>query len=352
MRALLPSLSADNAPRVVIADDDAPSRALLRAVLEREGCIVQEAPDGRTALARCEAGRPDLVLLDVQMPAPDGIEVTRRLRQRHNDIELPIILVTGYGETATKVRGLDAGATDFVTKPYEPTELVARVRAALRTRAALERLESVQGVLAALANAVDAKDPGTEHHCSRLAGIALELARRTGADAELVEAVGYGAVLHDVGKIGVAEAVIRKDGALDDEEWAEMQRHPLIGAGIVEPLRLGRLVAPIVRGHHERWDGTGYPDGLRAEAIPLGARIVSVVDAYDAMTHDRPYRRARSEDEARAELRAHAAIQFDPELVQLFLTHLEERDAAVVEVARPGPADAFTRGLIDERSPA
>ena len=163
----------------------------------------------------------------------------------------------------------------------------------------------------ALANAVDAKDPITEHHCDRVAEQAISLARAAGLSAEEIEAVGYGAVLHDVGKIGIAESVLTKPGELTDDERAEMQRHPVIGADILRPLRLGGLVGPIVRGHHERWDGGGYPDGLRGEAIPIGARIVSVVDAYDAMTHDRPYRSRLSDDEARKELIRHRRTQFD-----------------------------------------
>lgn len=313
--------------RLFVADDDAPSRALLRAILEREGATVEEAPDGRTALERIRSDVPDLALLDVRMPGLDGIRLTRRLRDEFSDGVLPIILVTGYGDTAKKVAGLEAGATDFVTKPYEPTELIARVRAGLRTRAAFERLESMQDVLAALANAVEAKDPTTEDHCSRLADLALGLATAANVTGDALEAIGYGAILHDVGKIGVPEAVIRKTGPLTDDEWEEMRRHPLIGSRIVEPLRVGRLVAPVVRSHHERWDGRGYPDGLRGAAIPFGARVVTIVDAYDAMTHDRPYRPALSEDQAREELRACASQQFDPELIQLFLDQLHKRDA-------------------------
>ena len=350
MALWLRAFMADTPPRVLIADDDVPSRALLRAILEREGATVDEAADGGAALACLHRQVPDLMLLDVRMPAPDGIEVARRIRQRFSDAELPIILVTGNTDTQSKVAGLEAGASDFVTKPYEPTELVARVRAALRMRGALDRLESVQSVLAALANAVDAKDPSTEHHCSRLAEMALVLARQAEVAGHELEAISYGGVLHDVGKIGVSESVIRKAGPLDDGELAEMRRHPVIGASIVEPLRLGRLVAPIVRHHHERWDGRGYPDGLRGDAIPFGARIVSVVDAYDAMTHDRPYRRALSEDQARSQLLAQAGRQFDPELASLFVNHLALLDRAVVRV-ETGPSDAIsalTRGLIED----
>jgi putative two-component system response regulator len=215
----------------------------------------------------------------------------------------------------------------------------SRVRANLRLSSALARLESTQDVLVALANAVDAKDPLTEHHCGRVADQALVLASLAGLEPDEVEAVGYGAVLHDVGKIGVAESVLTKPGTLTDAERVEMQRHPVIGAEILKPLRLGKIVGPIVRGHHERWDGAGYPDGLRGEAIPIGARIVSVVDAYDAMIHDRPYRAQLSEDEAREELSRHRGGQFDADLVDLLLASLDGSLSAISET------DAFTRGL-------
>jgi putative two-component system response regulator len=253
---------------------------------------------------------------------------------------LPIILVTARGRLEDKVAGLDAGASDFITKPFEPAELLARVRTNLRLSSALARLENAQDVLVALANAVDAKDPMTEHHCSRVADRALVIARLAGLDQEESEAVGYGAVLHDVGKIGTAEALLGKPGFLTDDERAEMQRHAIIGAEILRPLRLGRAVGPIVRGHHERWDGSGYPDGLRGTEIPIGARIVAVVDSYDAMTHDRPYRQRLSPEDARAELLRHRGPQFDPDIVDLFLSALDDPSQAA-----EAEGDAYTRGL-------
>jgi putative two-component system response regulator len=324
------------APRILVADDDAAMRALLRATLTRAGYGVEEVDNGTDVLVCLSRSLPDLLLLDVGMPGMDGLQVTRALRLRRELSLMPIILVTARGRVEDKVAGLDAGATDFITKPFEPAELLARVRAGLRLADAIEHLEQVQDVLVTLANAVEAKDPITEHHCNRVAERAVALARQVGQTDEEVEAVGYGAVLHDVGKIGIAEAVLLKEGPLTEAERAEMQRHPLIGAGILEPLRLGRLVSPIVRGHHERWDGRGYPDGLAREEIPLGARIVSVVDAFDAMTHDRPYRKALSLDEAREELVRCAGAQFDPELVELLLTS---------EVAPARPEATLVRGL-------
>jgi len=326
-------------PKIFVAEDDLATRALLRASLERAGYAVDEVDNGTDALAQISRHPPEVALLDIGMPGLDGLEVTRALRAAPATALLPIILVTARGRLDDKVAGLDAGASDFITKPFEPAELLARVRANLRLSAALTRLESTQDVLVALANAVDAKDPLTEHHCGRVADSALALARLAGLDSDETEAVGYGAVLHDVGKIGIAEAVLTKPGTLTDEERAEMQRHPIVGAEILGPLRLGRVIGPIVRAHHERWDGAGYPDRLRGDQIPVGARIVAVTDAYDAMTHDRPYRRRMGSDEARAELLRHRGSQFDPELVDLFLGHLSRGSAPTA------PPDPFTRGL-------
>lgn len=337
-------------PTILVADDDAAMRALLRASLERADYRVRDVEDGRAVLAEVAASMPDVALIDVGMPGMDGLEVTRRLREQPATALLPIILVTARGRTEDKVAGLDAGASDFITKPFEPAELLARVRTNLRLSSALARLESTQDVLVALANAVEAKDPVTEHHCDRVADLALTVARGAGLDDDAVEAVGYGAVLHDIGKIGIPESILLKRGLLTDLERVDMQRHPLIGAEILRPLRLGQLVAPIVRGHHERWDGSGYPDRLRGEEIPMGARVVAIADAYDAMTHDRPYRQGMDAAAAANELRRARGGQFEPDLVDLLLEILRqprwaEGRSVNARSADADFADAFLRGL-------
>jgi putative two-component system response regulator len=318
-----PRLPADPST-ILVAEDDVATRALLRAALERADYRVRDFEDGASALADIVRHPPDVVLLDVGMPEMDGLEVTRRLRQDPQTALLPIILVTARGRLEDKVAGLDAGASDFITKPFEPAELLARVRSNLRLSQALTRLENTRDVLVALASAVDAKDPLTEHHCGRVAEEAIALASAAGLSEDEIEAIGYGAVLHDVGKIGIAERVLGKPGLLTDAERLEMQRHPAIGSDIIAPLRLGKVVGPIIRSHHEHWDGSGYPDGLKGEAIPIGARIVSIVDAYDAMTHDRPYRAAMSAEDARRELIRCRGSQFDSQLIELYLLILRD----------------------------
>jgi putative two-component system response regulator len=309
--------------RVLVVEDDLANRVLLSRLLQRGGYDVTAVADGYTALdevLQCDA---QVVLLDVGLPGIDGLEVCRRLRARPATRMLPIILLTGRSTADDVIEGLDAGADDFVAKPYEIDVLMARIRSSLRLRAALAEMEAAHGVVAALANAVEAKDVTTESHCQRLAGYAGRLAQTIGLDGADLRAVTYGALLHDVGKIGIAESILTKPGPLTDAEWAEMRRHPEIGEQICAPLASSRQFIPIIRGHHERWDGRGYPDGLRGEDIPLGARIVGLVDAFDAMVNDRPYRPARTPAEAIAELWACSGRQFDPDLVPMFVDAIE-----------------------------
>jgi len=332
--------------RVLVVEDDLANRVLLSRLLQRGGYDVTSVADGVAALDEVLQCDPEVVLLDVGLPGIDGLEVCRRLRAQPATRMLPIILLTGRSSAEDVIEGLDAGADDFVAKPYEIDVLMARIRSSLRLRAALAEMEAAHGVVAALANAVEAKDVTTESHCQRLAGYAGRLAQAIGLDGPDLRAVTYGALLHDVGKIGIAESILTKPGPLNDAEWAEMRRHPEIGEQICAPLASSRLFIPIIRGHHERWDGHGYPDGLRGDRIPLGARIVGLVDAFDAMVNDRPYRAARTPAEAIAELRACAARQFDPQLVPTFVGMIEGGLSIVA-------TDGFsTTGLVGLRASA
>ena len=308
---------------VLVVEDDAANRTLVERLLHRGGYRTTSFADGAEALAAVTAIDPDLVLLDVGLPSIDGLDVTRRLRADHRLVALPIVLLTGRTSVEAIVEGLDAGADDYVHKPFHAAELLARVRSALRLRQALARMDTAHLAVAALANAVEAKDPLTERHCQRLANLATRVGARAGLDAPELESLAYGALLHDVGKIGVPEAILTKAAPLSDDEWDLMRRHPEIGERICAPLSPARTFAPIVRHHHERWDGHGYPDGLRGEAIPIGARIVGVVDAYDALTHDRPYREAASPTHAIDVLRGEAGRQFDRELVGVLAAEVE-----------------------------
>jgi putative two-component system response regulator len=306
-------------PVVLVVEDDVANRELLARILEREGYRVVPVADGEAGYRAVSEHSPDLVLLDVGLPKLDGYELTRRLRRDPRNATLPIVLLTGRTGHQDVVDGLDSGADDFIRKPFERSELLARIRSSLRLRRALVGMEAAHAVVTALANAVEAKDAMTEHHCQRLAMLASRLALRAGLTIAETDAIAYGALLHDVGKIGVPEAVLTKPGPLDEDEWALMRRHPEIGERICAPLAAFSAFGPIIRHHHERWDGLGYPDGIRGESIPIGARIVCLVDSFDAMTHDRVYRTGRSVVDALGEIVREAERQFDPELVPLLV---------------------------------
>lgn len=323
-------IAQDNpdATRILVVDDEPVNIALLQAHLEAEGYQVMAAYRGEEALEKALAQQPDLVLLDVMMPDLNGFEVCRRLKADPRTQLVPVIIVTALQEPKDKVAGAQAGADDFLTKPFDPVELLARVRNLLQIRHLTDRLEHAESVVFALAAAVEAQDPYTEKHLQRMASLSERLAQAAGLDPDQVMAVRYASILHDVGKIGISEAILRKPAPLSEKEWAQVREHPVIGARIVQSMQFAQQVAPIVRGHHERWNGQGYPDGLKGEEIPIGARIVALVDAYDAMSIERSYRVALPRGVIRTELEQNAGQQFDPDLTALLL-HLLEEDGAL-----------------------
>ncbi|HYL07341.1 MAG TPA: HD domain-containing phosphohydrolase [Candidatus Udaeobacter sp.] len=307
------------APLVLVVDDGEANRELIEACLAGVDCEVRTAEDGPSALHTIQSTLPDLVLLDVQMPGMDGYEVCERIKTNPRTRLIPVVMITSLDRTNDRVRALEVGADDYMSKPVDRVELVARVKSALRLKRVYDSLDSAEQVIFALAAAVEAKDPFTQAHTQRVA----EAARRIGADLGLqgpdLEALYRGGIIHDIGKIGVPDAVLLKPGPLDSEEMMAMHLHPVIGANIVGPLRSGADILPIIRHHHERYDGTGYPDRLAGKDIPQLARIVAVCDAYDALVNDRPYRMRRTHDEATAILRSGAGGQWDPDVVDVFL---------------------------------
>ena len=285
-------------------------------------CDVRLAPDGVTALEMIEADPPDLVLLDVRMPRMDGYEVCRRIKAMPGGKLLPVVMITGLSQTRHRVAALDAGADDFMAKPVEGAELTARVRSALRLKELYNTLDGAEHVIFSLATAVEAKASFTEKHTHRVGESARLLGQRLGLPDNALDTLYRGGIIHDIGKIGVSDSILHKPGPLEGLEVPQMQAHVAIGENIVRPLRSTSGLLPIIRHHHERFDGTGYPDGLRAREIPRVARIVSVCDAFDALVNDRPYRTRRSTEEAVAVLRAGSGTQWDPETVDLLTSEL------------------------------
>jgi putative two-component system response regulator len=309
---------AHSMPIVLVVDDGAANRDLIEACLAGIDCEIRTADNGRTALAMIEAAPPDLVLLDVQMPGIDGYQVCSRIKARPRGRLLPVVMITALDRVHDRVRALEAGADDFMSKPVERIELVARVRAALRLKAVYDTLDSVEQVIFSLAAAVEAKDSFTERHTQRVGESARLLGELMRLPEPDLDALYRGGIIHDIGKIGIADSILLKPGPLDMEEQVRMHAHPIIGETIVRPLGSGTSLLPIIRHHHEHFDGTGYPDRLRGAQIPRLARIVSVCDAYDALVNDRPYRPGLPPEEAMAILRRGAGTQWDPEVVSLF----------------------------------
>ncbi|HJZ46935.1 MAG TPA: HD domain-containing phosphohydrolase [Roseiflexaceae bacterium] len=310
--------------KILVVDDEPSIVDVLTRFLSREGYSVVTASNGREALERVRQEPPDLILLDVTMPELDGFAVCQRIKEDERTALIPITMLTGLDDREHRTRGIEAGADDFLTKPFEQSILRARIRSQLRLKRLTDQLEHTENVIFMLAQAVEAKDAYTEGHLRRLRAYGERLAQACGLSPTEVAAVRYGGILHDIGKIGVDEAIIRKPGPLTSEEAALMRRHPEIGAQIISQMRFARDVAPIISAHHEYWDGSGYPHGLRGEAIPIGARIITIVDAYDAMMTDRPYRAALGEDEALRRLRSARGTQFDPELLDIFIGLVEQ----------------------------
>jgi len=287
---------------VVVADDAGPSLDLLRTILERDGHTVHGARDGAQVLELARRESPDVVVTDVRMPKLSGYEVCRRLKNDPSTRFIPVVLVTGMDGMEERLEGINAGADDFLNKPVNPQELSARVRSLVRLKRFTDDLDSAESVILSLALTVEARDPCTGGHCARMSSYASLFGEHLGMSDEEVLALSRGGYLHDVGKIGVPDAILLKTGKLSAEEFEVMKRHTVIGDRLCGDLRILRLVRPIVRSHHERIDGSGYPDGLEGDAIPLVAQILGIVDVFDALTTDRPYRAALAPEVALAQL--------------------------------------------------
>ena len=287
---------------ILVVDDLESNARLLERMLVRDGHRVIIAHDGQEALDIMHTQHPDLVLMDVLMPTLGGFETCRLLKSDPSTRLVPVVLVTALQDSRDRLLGLEAGADDFICKPVNAQELTARVRSLVRIKRYTDDLDTTESVILSLAMTIEARDATTEGHCQRLSRYGVAFGRALGLAPEEIAALARGGFLHDVGKVGIPDAVLLKPARLTREEFAVMQQHTLIGDRLCGEVRSLRRVRPIVRHHHERLDGSGYPDRLRGDQIPLLAQIMSVVDVYDALTTVRPYKAAMSPSEAYDEL--------------------------------------------------
>jgi cyclic di-GMP phosphodiesterase len=288
---------------ILVADDSEPNRDLLSELLSAQGYKVVSAADGQQAQRAVDSDSIDLALLDVVMPRPSGFELCQAMKAKRETRLIPVVLLTSLNSDDDRVHGIMCGADDFLSKPVNKHELLARVHSLLRLKQFTDELDNAEAVLFSLALGIEAKDPYTEGHCERLSKYSVSLAEKLGLPEHLRVALRRGGLVHDIGKLAVPEHILLKPGPLTPEERKVMEQHPITGERICAPLRSFRHVLPIIRHHHEKLDGSGYPDGLRGEQIPLTARILQITDIYDALTTDRPYRKALPVEKAFAIMR-------------------------------------------------
>ncbi len=320
-------MTATNNPfHILIVDDQESHRKLGKATLPTPEFEVMEAQTGDEALLCIRDHEFDVVLLDKLMPGISGDEVCSRIRHDLDMPLLPLIVVTGTTANEDLENSLLAGANDFIRKPYAPMEMVARVRAAANNKRITDQLDNMESILFALARMVEAKDEMTGDHCSRLEHMAVVFGKELGLTPQELLALRRGGVLHDIGKLGIPDSVLLKKGPLNDEEWNIMRKHSVIGSRLCGGLKSMKLTLPIIRQHHERWDGGGYPDGLKGEEIQLLARVFQIVDIYDALTNERPYKEALPMDKVIAIFEEEKQKGWrDPQLVSAFLALLRNR---------------------------
>jgi putative two-component system response regulator len=323
---------------VLIVDDEYIGRETLQSVLEGEGYELEMAENGFQAIEKAKKLLPDVILLDVMMPGMTGFEVCQRIRSDPQIAEIPIIILTALDDRESLLNALKAGADDFISKPFDRYELRARLlgitrlnryqkllqeRAKLR-EAHAQLLNAYEATIEGLSHALDLRDRETEGHSRRVSELTVRLAQTLNLSEEEIMHLRRGALLHDVGKIGIPDSILHKPEPLAEEEWLIMRKHPQFAYDMLDPIEYLRPALDIPYSHHERWDGTGYPRGLKGEEIPMVARLFAIADVWDALTSDRPYRAAWTEEEALAYIREQSGKHFDPKVVELFFSVIEE----------------------------
>ncbi len=318
---------------ILIVDDEPSGRDTLESILEPEGYTLVMAENGYQAIEKALVIQPDVILLDVMMPGMNGFEVCRRIREEKNLAEIPILFLTALDDRRSLLNGLEAGADEFISKPYDRYELRARLLGITRLnrfrklteersnleRAHTELMTAYDATIAGWSHALDLRDKETEGHSQRVTLLTLKLAEAFGMNQEELIHIRRGALLHDIGKLGIPDSILHKPGKLTETEWEMMRRHPQYAYDMLYPIDYLHPALSIPYCHHEKWDGTGYPRGLKGEEIPQSARLFAIADVWDALTSDRPYRPAMSEEFASTYVQEQSGKHFQPEVVELFL---------------------------------
>jgi putative two-component system response regulator len=312
-----------NRARILVVDDEPANRSLVRKVLEPLGYAIAEAADGQEALAAVAAQLPDLILLDLEMPRVDGLAVARAIKGDDRTRLIPIVMVTSHDQLVEKIRAVQVGVDDYLFKPFNVAELTARVKSLVSLKLFTDELEHASTVVESFAVCVESRDRYTGNHCKRLGAYATRVGRMLGLSPEDLRTLHLGGVLHDLGKIGVSDLILNKPGRLTAEEFTLMKSHAAVGSDLLRPMKTLERVLPLVRNHHEKLDGSGYPDGLRGAEIPLLVRITSVVDVFDALHTRRSYKEAFPIEKCLALLREEAGKGWwDREVVEALSTAL------------------------------
>lgn len=328
---------------ILVVDDDTANLRMASHILTSENMRVSCLKSGKDVMKYLRQNRPDIILLDIHMPGMDGFETLAAIRENEETTDIPVIFLTADDDSDTETRGLKAGAMDFIKKPFVPEILLLRVRHTIKlTRlqtglsrevekktqevtAQHEKIERISmQIVKALSGAIDAKDTYTNGHSTRVADYSKEIARQAGYSEKMQNDIYMMGLLHDVGKIGVPDAIINKPAKLSDEEYSIIQNHPVMGAKILKNITEFPKLVTGARWHHERYDGKGYPDGLCGEEIPIEARIIAVADAYDAMSSRRSYREELPQDIVRSEVEKGKGTQFDPKFAKIMLHMIDE----------------------------
>ena len=317
------------AATILVVDSEEINRRLLKAIFKTTPYTILEARKASEATALLQTEKIDLVILDVMLPEMSGPELCRWMKAHRTTQLIPVLMITNILGVENEIAGISSGADEFLIKPLHPTVVRTRVRAMLRNKTLIDSLDEAETILLALAQTVEHRDPYTGKHCQRLSVASVMLGEALGLPSQDLTSLYRGGFLHDIGKIGIPDAILFKRGMLTAEEWEVMRSHPARGEEICRAMRSLWPVLPIIRSHHERWDGSGYPDGLAGEEIPLLARILQVADIYDALTTERPYKLALAPEAAFSVMEEEVRRGWrDPELVPLFASIIQTHPSA------------------------